>query len=481
MDKISKRSVTSIDAYNLEKVERNYVNMQVNPCKMCMPMGASQALKGIKKSMTIIHGSQGCSTYIRRHMAAHYNEPIDIASSSLSEEGTVYGGAKNLKIGIKNMVEMYNPEIVGVLTTCLAETIGDDIKRIVHEVRQTGDFEGVDIIPISTPGYGGSQSEGYFAALKSMVEYYCETVTEKSVGSHINIIVSNATCEDIRAVKEMVKAFEIEAIVFPDISDVLDAPYTPNYDKLSVEGTSREDIKKMCSAKATIELGDIVGDQYSPAKYLEETFGIEAYRMPIPIGIHNTDRFVDTIAAVYNKEVPESIELERGRLIDGMIDAHKHSALGKIAVYGDMDLVYGISHLLTENGAEIVLASTGSSTKAFKKQMNTLLEKYSQESIILQDTDFETIRSVILENDVNLMIGHSDGKFIWEKDGIDLIRVGFPVHDHIGAQRIRYFGYKGSLLFLDKIVNQLLDQKHRTYRMRMYDTHFKSQDKHKEA
>lgn len=481
MDKISKRSVTSIDAYNIEKVERNYVNMQVNPCKMCMPMGASQALKGIKKSMTIIHGSQGCSTYIRRHMAAHYNEPIDIASSSLSEEGTVYGGAKNLKIGIKNMVDMYKPEVVGILTTCLAETIGDDIKRIVKEVRDTGDFEGVDLIPIATPGYGGSQSEGYFAALKSMVEYYGERVTDKEKGNHINIVVSNATCEDIRVIKEMVDRFEIEAIIFPDISEVLDAPYTPNYDKLSKEGTSREDIKKMCSAKATIELGDIVGEQYSPAKYLEEAFDIKCYRMPVPIGIHNTDRLVDTIAGIYNKDIPEVIERERGRLIDGMIDAHKHSALGKIAVFGDMDLVYGISHLLAENGANIVLASTGSGTKRFKERMNTLLEGYDKESIILQDTDFETIRSVILDNDVNLMIGHSDGKFIWEKDGIDLIRVGFPVHDHIGAQRIRYFGYTGSLLFLDKIVNQLLDQKHRTYRMRMYDEYFQSKEKQKEA
>ena len=99
--------------------DRNYVNMQVNPCKMCMPMGASLALRGIKKSMTIIHGSQGCSTYIRRHILGHYNEPIDIASSSLSEEGTVYGGGKNLKIGLKNMVEMYQPEVVGVLPTPL--------------------------------------------------------------------------------------------------------------------------------------------------------------------------------------------------------------------------------------------------------------------------------------------------------------------------------------------------------------------------
>ena len=84
----------------------------------------NRAFYGIRKGMTILHGSQGCSTYIRRHMATHYNEPVDIASSSLTEEGTVFGGAKNLLAGLGNLIKLYNPEVIGVATTCLAETIG---------------------------------------------------------------------------------------------------------------------------------------------------------------------------------------------------------------------------------------------------------------------------------------------------------------------------------------------------------------------
>ena len=90
------------------------VNLNVNPCKMCMPMGAMTAFYGIKSCVSILHGSQGCSTYIRRHMATHYNEPVDIASSSLTEEGTVYGGEVNLKKGLNNLIELYKPQVVGV-------------------------------------------------------------------------------------------------------------------------------------------------------------------------------------------------------------------------------------------------------------------------------------------------------------------------------------------------------------------------------
>ena len=97
---------------------RNFKNLNVNPCKMCMPMGAMLAIKGIENSMPIIHGSQGCSTYIRRHMAGHFNEPIDIASTSINERGTVYGGEENLIKGIENVIKVYEPEIIGIATTC---------------------------------------------------------------------------------------------------------------------------------------------------------------------------------------------------------------------------------------------------------------------------------------------------------------------------------------------------------------------------
>jgi len=464
--------------------DRNYVNMQVNPCKMCMPMGGAMALKGVKNAMTIIHGSQGCSTYIRRHMAAHYNEPIDIASSSLSEEGTVYGGSKNLKIGIRNLVNMYQPEVVGVLTTCLAETIGDDIERIVREVRDTGEFEGIDIIPIPTPGYGGSQTEGYFDTIKALMTYFVEKpvhvgkVLEEALEPFINIILSDATCEDVREIKRMVELFGVKALFIPDISDALDAPFTNHYNKLSEEGISREELAKVIYAKATIELGDLVAPNHSPALFLEEEFGVKAYRLPLPIGINNTDCLVKALAEVFDRDIPKALEVERGRLMDGMIDAHKHSATGDIAIFGDMNLVMGIAGLVLENGMQLKLAATGSMSKRFKEQLESKLDQYHQEAEILQDTDYETIREVIQQEGVNLMIGPSDGKFIWEKDHVDFIRVGFPVHDHVGAQRKNLMGYKGSLRFLDEITNHLLDQKHKGYRERMYQTYFPKKESH---
>ena len=74
----------------------------VNPCSMCMPMGSVLVFRGIEDCMPLFHGPQGCSTYMRLYLAHHFREPVDIASTALSEKGAVYGGAENLKQGLKN-------------------------------------------------------------------------------------------------------------------------------------------------------------------------------------------------------------------------------------------------------------------------------------------------------------------------------------------------------------------------------------------
>ncbi|MFZ7119841.1 MAG: nitrogenase component 1 [Eubacteriaceae bacterium] len=440
---------------------KNYVNLDVNPCKMCMPMGGALVFKGIENSMVLMHGSQGCSTYIRRHIATHYNEPIDIASTSLSENGTVYGGSKNLKHGIKNIIKLYNPKNIGVLTTCLAETIGEDIKRIIDEFKEKQNIDDVDIIPVSTPGYGASHFEGYFHTIKNIVKHY--NAEKASSNDSINVIVPAITSADIREIKRILELFEMSYTLIPDISDTLDAPYKEKYSKIPDGGTKVDDIKKMSGAKATIELSLLIDDNYSPGKYLEEVHEVPLYSCPIPIGITNVDIFIEVLSKITGQDIPQELKKERGRMLDAMIDSHKYNGLGKAAIYGDPEIVYAVTSLCSENGINPSIIATGSKAKKIQNLLDI------KTSIIIPDTDFETIHKYVKLEKPNLLIGNSDGKFIKEKEGINLIRIGFPIHDNIGAQRKLYVGYNGSMRFLDDITNTLLDLKHDGYRQNMYD------------
>jgi nitrogenase molybdenum-iron protein NifN len=446
---------------------RNFVNINVNPCKMCMPMGAAVAFKGIENSILLLHGSQGCSTYIRRHMAGHYNEPIDIGSSSLSEEGTVYGGEGNLKKGLKNIIKIYNPDIIGVATTCLAETIGEDIKRIVTEFMEEEQVENIKIVPVSTPGYGGTQTEGYFAALKSMV---ADLAKNNNPNGKINIIVSNLSPGDVRNIKEILNAFKVDYILFPDVSDTLDAPYDKNFIRIPPGGTKIRDIEKMAGAAATVEIGYTVDKALSPGQYLLDKYEISLYKCPIPIGIENTELFLKIISTISGKPVPEKFSIDKGRLIDGMIDSHKHNAEGRAVIFGEPELVYAMGKLCFENGIKPILLATGTENGIIKQLAPP--GDSDERPVVLNDTDFDTILKYAQSLNANILLGNSDGKVITEKTGIPLVRIGFPIHDRVGGQRLAYTGYTGTLRLLDEITNTLLERKYEKYRKNMFDRYY---------
>ncbi|MBC8059901.1 MAG: nitrogenase cofactor biosynthesis protein NifB [Clostridiaceae bacterium] len=451
-------------------VIKNSVNLSVNPCKMCMPLGGVMALKGIENSMVILHGSQGCSTYIRRHMATHFNEPIDIASSSLTEDGTIYGGSKNLKLGLTNIIKLYKPEIIGVLTTCLAETIGEDIEGIIKEFQEEDlDGKSIKIIPISTPAYSGTQSEGYYRTLRRLVEFLSK---DDIKNNKINIIAANINPGDIRQIKYILDVFQVEYILLPDISATLDGGYNKEYNKIPVGGTQISDIALMGGASASIEM-DLTAEMGSTAgDYLFETFGVPLFKCSIPLGIKATDVFINLISQISGRLIPEVLQQERGRYLDGIIDSHKYNGEGRVVIFGEPEIVYAITTLCVENGIQPVLIATGSKNKIFTSILEELTKELAEKPIILDDSDFEIIEKYSKKLAVNILIGDSNGRRLEEKLGLKLIRIGFPIHDRVGAQRVVNTGYFGSLRLLDEITNVILERKERGYRKDMYDKYF---------
>ncbi len=456
------------------------VNLNVNPCKMCMPMGSVSAFYGIKKSMSILHGSQGCATYIRRHMATHYNEPVDIASSSLTEEGTVYGGEKNLIKGIKNLIEVYGPEVIGVSTTCLAETIGEDLPRIIDNFyEEYPEHKNVEIIDVSSPGYGGTQFEGYFRALYSIVSKI-EMKDSKTKGDHINVITSPISPADTRFLKETFEQYDMDVILLPDISDNLDGVYTDKYEKLPKHGTALDDIKRMSQAKLTIEIcsTDIT---YSPGVYLEDNYDVPLLRINLPVGLRDTDQFFKHLNIISGKEMPEKIVKERGRHLDGMIDAHKYCSEGRAVIFGEPDFVYSTVRLCVETGVMPLVVATGSVCKDLKERVEKEIEIVSKKYLvdnyeILDDVDFKVIEEKAEKLGANIMIGNSDGRRIEENLSIPLVRRSFPIHDRVGGQRMKTLGYEGSTGFMEDVANELLGKKEKEFREKVYDKYFEKKE-----
>ncbi len=441
---------------------------------MCMPMGSVSAFYGIKKCMTILHGSQGCSTYIRRHMATHYNEPVDIASSSLTEEGTVFGGEHNLIKGLENMIALYDPEVIGIATTCLAETIGEDVSRIISGFYEAHPELDVKIIPVSSAGYSGTQYEGFFKALRAIVENV-EMIPGRN--NRINIITGMISPADTRYLKGLLDTMKIDYILLPDISENLDGQHTENYNRLPDGGTSIEEISMMGGAKLTIELSAFAENENSPAQYLYEAYRVPFVRCNLPVGLRDTDTLIEVLEKAGGRQ-SEELKKERGRYLDAMIDSHKYNAEGRAVIYGEPDFVLSAARLCAENGIMPVLTATGARCGSLKELLEKDVRKvadflFVNDYKILDNSDFDNIEKYALELSANIMIGSSDGRRIEEKHHLPLVRCAFPIHDHVGGQRVRMLGYEGSLMLLDRITNTLLSQKEHKFRKDLYEKYYR--------
>lgn len=463
---------------------RPLTQMNVNPCKLCMPLGVVTAFSGIKKCMSMLHGSQGCATYIRRHMATHYNEPIDIASSALTEQGTVYGGEKNLLKGLHNLTELYDPDVIGIGTTCLAETIGENTPAIIDRFYEQHPDSKVKIFTVPSAGYSGTQNEGFFRALHAILVQTLEDKTiagkdtEKFGKPLINIVTPIISPADTRWLKLLLKEMGIHFILLPDLSDNLDGVTGKTYHRLKDGGTSLQEIASMPKAALTIEFSEFVDKETSPGQYLKNQYGVPLVRLPLPTGVQGIDRLV-AILKVHGAQVPFGLKKERGRFLDAMVDSHKYYGGVKVAIFGEPDFVVGMTHLCCENGIVPVLVSTGSVCKGLKRAIGEEIEKVKEiynieKSRILDDCDFETIEQECMNLQVKLMIGNSDGRRVAHKLAIPLIRRAFPIHDYVGGQRVRMLGFEGSLTVLDELANQVIEHTEANYRQDLYQSFYEA-------
>ena len=311
--------------------------------------------------------------------------------------------------------------------------------------------------------------------MRAVVE---QTQQDSTPTGKINIVTPMISPADTRWIKEFLEEMGVDYILLPDLSENLDGVSQEKYERLKSGGTDIEDIAKMAGSKITIELSEFVKDEDSVAKYLYDSFAVPYIRLPLPTGIRAMDSLIDAIKN-NGGSVTKKIVKERGRYLDAMVDSHKYCAEARVSVFGEPDFVLAVTGLCTENGAVPVVATTGSVCNSFKKKLEPEISEVSkrmfvEKTVITDDCDFEAIEEFSKELGANIMIGNSDGRRISHKLGIDLIRCGFPIHDHLGGQRIRMLGFEGSLNILDGIANSILENKEKNFRTKIYDSFFKA-------
>ena len=440
--------------------KRDYVS-STNACKACMPLGACIAFKGIEGCVPFLHGSQGCATYMRRYLISHFREPVDIASSSLGEGEAVFGGGPNLKQGLVNVINKYQAKAVGIATTCLTETIGDNVPAIVREflaeaVLEGGKREMPALIHAATPSYAATHMEGFYAAVKATVAQLVEPM-----GRHggINLLPGLISPADIRHLQQVAADFGLRATLLPDYSRPLDAPATDTYEILPEGGTPLAAIRKMGGAAASLAMGWTPESQ-AAGQDLADRCGVPLFSLGLPIGLRQSDSLFTILEELSKRPTPERHAGDRGRLVDAMVDGHKYLSGKRAVVYGEQDLVIGLASFLAEIGVQPVLCASGGRTPGFRERIEEVTEGLVRQPVRAEaGIDFYRIGELSRELKPDLLVGHSKGYLIARELEAPLVRVGLPIHDRFGGPRLHHVGYRGAQELLDRVVNALLAKK----------------------
>ncbi|GBE18617.1 nitrogenase molybdenum-iron protein beta chain [archaeon BMS3Abin16] len=424
----------------------------INPARLCAPIGAIMGAMGVHGAISIVHGSQGCATYPRHQMARHFREPIEVATTSLTERTTVYGGRENLLEAIKNVYTRCHPSMIVVMSTCLSETIGDDIPGIILDFEELNPDVEVPIISVKTPSYVGTHITGLDNFLTEIVTRLPE---KGEANDKLNIIPGWVSPGDIREIKAMLRKMEVAPLFLTDYSDPLDGGVYLQKPPHPKGGTSVEELIDSANSTGVIALQRQVGGK--AAETLGKRFEMPSEILPMPIGVENTDRFLQTVSEMTGKSVSEELEDERARLLDAIVDAHMFMTGLKVAVFGDPDNVSGLVRLCAEMGLEPRYALTSFDSEEWGIELLGVAEEMNMDLEILVKSDLHELHEKIKEDPVDILIGNSKGKFIAEKEGIPLVRTGFPIEDRFGYQRMAVVGYRGGINLVGEIVNSYLD------------------------
>ena len=433
-----------------EAYDRNA--LRVNPAKTCQPVGAMYAALGVHSCMPHSHGSQGCCAFHRMFLTRHFKDPAMASSSSFTEGASVFGGGTNLKTAAKNIFDLYHPKIIAVHTTCLSETIGDDLNALIQSIDIP---EGKYMVHTNTPSYKGSHITGFSNMVASFIQYLAVKTGKKN--GKAAILPGFVNPGDMREMKRIAELMKVPYTMLPDTSGVLDSPMTGKFELYPKGGTTVEDIIELGDSNLTIAFGKLASE--APAEALAKKCGVAYQLLPLPIGIGRTDEYIMTLQSITKQDIPYTLEEERGQLVDVLIDIHPYTYNKSVAIFGDPDTVLSIAEFTLEMGMVPKYLMTGTPGESFETAAEELFLKFGMEGCRAKaNGDLYELHQWIKQDGVELLIGGTHGKYIARAEDIPFVRAGFPIIDRYIHSYLPLVGYRGGMRLAELITGALMDR-----------------------
>lgn len=372
-------------------------NFIERPRYTCAQGGAAATVTALPGGIPILHSPSGCSgnfAWTQNGGAGlqvgGYCGTLAIPSSSVQESEVVFGGDSRLREQVENTLKIMDGSIYAVLTSCVTEIIGDDIKSVVADFKK----QGVPIIGAETGGFKGNSYRGYDLVLQSLFKDFLErgVVKKKKRVNLWGIIPTydpfwRGNLEEVRRLLEVL-GLEVNSFFLNDDT---------------VEG-----IRKGGAASLNIVISQAYG--LDAAKLFEELHDTPYISLPLPVGASAIESFLRSVgkaAKVSAKTTEAVISYEKKRYyryLEPLTDCFNDLDLQRYAVVvGDANYAPALTRSLADDLGWLPELTVCTDP----------LDDETEESIAAQllalESEYDT--NLIFETDGSQVIGHLRNKW----------------------------------------------------------------------
>jgi nitrogenase molybdenum-iron protein alpha/beta subunit len=277
-----------MDPHPAEEVSRGEAGLSEkcrDPYLRCAFHGAALTALGVSRSALLAHSPQGCEYLVNNAFASQecdYMETITLCTKLCTDE-IVHGGEDTLARTIRQASELPISALF-VISACGPEIVGDDIVAVCEDLQPEMRFP---LIPISSPGFRGSQYDGIDIALDTILHRIVQPGVEKIPGS-VCLIAPHANANptwmaDLAWVKQTLSRMGIPVVA------------------TLTHRTPLDEIANAASAEASLLLSHDAGQK--AAEFLRTSHGIEPVcgGIPLPIGLTNIQRWLTALGERFDQ------------------------------------------------------------------------------------------------------------------------------------------------------------------------------------
>lgn len=389
----------------------------------CAFDGAKVVLQPITDVAHLVHAPLACEGNSWDSRGAASSGPVIWRTSfttDLTELEMVTGDSeRKLLKAIREIKEGYAPAAIFVYGTCVTELIGDDIAAVCRHAAQKF---AIPVVPVKSPGFGGSKNLGNRIAGEALLEHVIGTVEADDPGPFdINILGEFNLSGEFWLVKPLLDRLGIRVrACIPG-----DALYA------QVASAHRSRAAMMVCSTALINL----------ARKMEERWGIPFFEGSF-YGISSTSESLRRIAQLLVEKGAGFLLLHH---VEALLAEEEERAWKKLEVYrrrlegkrvhlntGGVKS-WSIVHALIEIGMEIVGTSARKSTTRDKERIKQMLK---DESHLHQSMAASELYAMLREHKPDIMLSGGRTQFV-------ALEARIPWLDVNQERQHAYAGYDG--------------------------------------